>query len=334
MDKQSSESTYDVDSRTGRWRLQAAGWMWAQACNIGVGSWAVDPGACGEAVWERGSQWDIELRGQFWENFPMVDFGATKFSKSIPCFPCILLPSLIPLSFLLLSALNLQLNSQQCVSNTNTSPHINASFPSSDWSNHLGGEDFDVVLVDHIINSFKETGIDLAKDQMAIQPIRKAAEKAKVKLSSTCQTEVNLSFLSSGPSGPQHIDQKLLQSRSLLLSSSGWLNPARRHWLMHGHGYLSLDSVRRLTLLRSRASTLLLSASPLQPHMYPLHHTSVTGKWWAEQRGNSLESLKYVFFFPRLPLRHKAHNSLSTCSACMPPSPSLRLPGWSVFFFD
>lgn len=85
---------------------------------------------------------------------------------------------------------------------------------STNGDTHLGGEDFDVVLVDHIINSFKkETGIDLTKDQMAIQRIREAAEKAKIELSSTSQTEINLPFISSGPSGPQHINQKLLRSQ-------------------------------------------------------------------------------------------------------------------------
>jgi molecular chaperone DnaK len=69
------------------------------------------------------------------------------------------------------------------------------------------------VLVEHIINSFKETGIDLAKDQIAIQRIREAAEKTKIELSSTSQTETNLPFISSGPSGPQHINQKLLCSQ-------------------------------------------------------------------------------------------------------------------------
>ena len=63
---------------------------------------------------------------------------------------------------------------------------------------HLGGEDFDIVLVDHIINSFKkETGVNLPKDQMAIQCIREAAEKAKIELSSTSQTEINIPFISS-----------------------------------------------------------------------------------------------------------------------------------------
>jgi len=85
---------------------------------------------------------------------------------------------------------------------------------STNGDTHLGGEDFDVVLVEYIINAFKkETGIDLTKDQMAIQRIREAAEKAKIELSSTSQTEINLPFISSGPSGPQHINQKLLRSQ-------------------------------------------------------------------------------------------------------------------------
>ena len=85
---------------------------------------------------------------------------------------------------------------------------------STNGDTHLGGEDFDVVLVDHIINSFKkETGIDLTKDQMAIQRIREASEKAKIELSSTSQTEINLPFVSSASSGPQHFNQKLLRSQ-------------------------------------------------------------------------------------------------------------------------
>ena len=67
---------------------------------------------------------------------------------------------------------------------------------STNGDTHLGGEDFDIVLVEHIINSFKkETGIDLAKDQMATQRIREAAEKAKIELSSISQTEISLPFL-------------------------------------------------------------------------------------------------------------------------------------------
>ena len=85
---------------------------------------------------------------------------------------------------------------------------------STNGDTHLGGEDFDIFLVEHLIKSFKkQTGIDLSKDQMAIQRIREAAEKAKIELSSTSQTEINLPFISSGPSGPQHINEKLMRSQ-------------------------------------------------------------------------------------------------------------------------
>ena len=76
---------------------------------------------------------------------------------------------------------------------------------STNGDTHLGGKDFDIILVEHIINSFKkQTGINLSKDQMAIQHICEAAEKAKIELSSATQTEINLPFILSGPSGPQH----------------------------------------------------------------------------------------------------------------------------------
>ncbi|KAF8257428.1 Hsp70 protein-domain-containing protein [Lactarius quietus] len=75
---------------------------------------------------------------------------------------------------------------------------------------HLGGEDFDIVLIEHTINSFKkQTGINLSRDQMAIQHIH----EAKIELSSTSQMEINLPFISSRPSGPQHINEKLMHSQ-------------------------------------------------------------------------------------------------------------------------
>ncbi|THU77440.1 heat shock protein 70 [Dendrothele bispora CBS 962.96] len=85
---------------------------------------------------------------------------------------------------------------------------------STNGDTHLGGEDFDIVLVDHILNEFKkESGIDLAGDRMAIQRIREAAEKAKIELSSTTQTEINLPFITADASGPKHINTKLLRSQ-------------------------------------------------------------------------------------------------------------------------
>ncbi|KIO19534.1 hypothetical protein M407DRAFT_246141 [Tulasnella calospora MUT 4182] len=85
---------------------------------------------------------------------------------------------------------------------------------STNGDTHLGGEDFDISLLNYILNEFKkESGIDLSGDRMAIQRIREAAEKAKIELSSTNQTEVNLPFITADASGPKHINTKLLRSQ-------------------------------------------------------------------------------------------------------------------------
>jgi len=78
----------------------------------------------------------------------------------------------------------------------------------------LGGEDFDVVLLEFLIADFKkETGIDLSKDRLAVQRLREAAEKAKIELSSTVQTEVHLPYLASDASGPKHLKVKLTRAQ-------------------------------------------------------------------------------------------------------------------------
>lgn len=85
---------------------------------------------------------------------------------------------------------------------------------STNGDTHLGGEDFDVVLVEHILADFKKTsGVDLKGDRMAIQRVREAAEKAKIELSSTAQTEVNLPFITADASGPKHINLKLMRAQ-------------------------------------------------------------------------------------------------------------------------
>ena len=85
---------------------------------------------------------------------------------------------------------------------------------STNGDTHLGGEDFDVVLVEHLLNEFKsESGIDLKNDRMAIQRVREAAEKAKIELSSTTQTEINLPFITADASGPKHVNKKLNRSQ-------------------------------------------------------------------------------------------------------------------------
>jgi molecular chaperone DnaK len=85
---------------------------------------------------------------------------------------------------------------------------------STNGDTHLGGEDFDIALVTHILNEFKkENSIDLTGDRMAIQRVREAAEKAKIELSSAQQTEINLPFITADASGPKHINLKLNRSQ-------------------------------------------------------------------------------------------------------------------------
>ena len=78
----------------------------------------------------------------------------------------------------------------------------------------MGGEDFDIAIVRNIVETFKkESGIDLENDRMAIQRIREAAEKAKIELSSTVSTEINLPFITADASGPKHINQKITRAQ-------------------------------------------------------------------------------------------------------------------------
>ncbi len=79
---------------------------------------------------------------------------------------------------------------------------------------HLGGDDFDQVLIDHIADEFqKKEGIDLRKDQMALQRLKEAAEKAKCDLSDIEQTEVNLPFITADATGPKHLQLSITRSK-------------------------------------------------------------------------------------------------------------------------
>jgi len=85
---------------------------------------------------------------------------------------------------------------------------------STNGDTHLGGEDFDINLVRHIVQTFKkDSGLDLSGDRMAIQRIREAAEKAKIELSSSLQTEINLPFITADASGAKHINLKMTRSQ-------------------------------------------------------------------------------------------------------------------------
>ena len=79
---------------------------------------------------------------------------------------------------------------------------------------HLGGTDMDGVLIDHIASEFKkETGIDLKNDRMAIQRLKEAAEKAKIELSSTLTTDINLPFITADSAGPKHLTMSVTRAK-------------------------------------------------------------------------------------------------------------------------
>ncbi len=85
---------------------------------------------------------------------------------------------------------------------------------STNGDSHLGGDDFDQAVIDWMADEFrKSNGIDLRKDRMALQRLKEAAEKAKIELSSTMQTNINLPFITADQSGPKHLDLTLTRSK-------------------------------------------------------------------------------------------------------------------------
>ena len=85
---------------------------------------------------------------------------------------------------------------------------------STNGNTHLGGEDFDNRLINYLVEEFKrEQGIDLRKDQLALQRLKDAAEKAKIELSSAQQTEVNLPYITADATGPKHMNIKVTRAK-------------------------------------------------------------------------------------------------------------------------
>jgi molecular chaperone DnaK len=85
---------------------------------------------------------------------------------------------------------------------------------STNGDTFLGGEDFDARIMDYLADEFKkESGIDLRKDTLALQRLKEAAEKAKIELSSTLQTDVNLPFITADASGPKHLNIKISRAK-------------------------------------------------------------------------------------------------------------------------
>jgi len=92
---------------------------------------------------------------------------------------------------------------------------------STNGNTSLGGDDFDAIVTDYIIEEFKkESGINLKTDKLALQRIREAAEKAKIELSSSAQTEVNLPFITADKSGPKHVNMKITRAKLEALTAT------------------------------------------------------------------------------------------------------------------
>ncbi len=85
---------------------------------------------------------------------------------------------------------------------------------STNGDTHLGGDDFDQKIIDWLVDEFKkQEGVDLSKDQMALQRLKESAEKAKCELSTTQETDINLPFITADSSGPKHLNIKLTRSK-------------------------------------------------------------------------------------------------------------------------
>jgi molecular chaperone DnaK len=85
---------------------------------------------------------------------------------------------------------------------------------STNGDTHLGGEDFDLRIIDYLANEFKrEQGIDLRNDKMALQRLKEAAEKAKMELSGSVETDINLPFITADASGPKHLNMKITRAK-------------------------------------------------------------------------------------------------------------------------
>ncbi|GAB6877214.1 molecular chaperone DnaK [Thermaerobacter litoralis] len=99
-------------------------------------------------------------------------------------------------------------------------------------NNHLGGDDFDQRIIDWLAEEFKkEHGIDLRQDRMALQRLKEAAEKAKIELSSTLSTNINLPFITADASGPKHLDMTLTRAKFEELTADlveATMGPTRR----------------------------------------------------------------------------------------------------------
>ena len=118
---------------------------------------------------------------------------------------------------------------------------------STDGDTHLGGDDFDQVIIDWLAEEFKaEESMDLRKDNMALQRLKEAAEKAKIELSSTTATEINLPYITATASGPKHLVRSLSRAKFEQLAASlidRTIAPAKSALQNAGYSTSEIDEV-------------------------------------------------------------------------------------------
>ncbi len=117
-------------------------------------------------------------------------------------------------------------------------------------NNHLGGDDFDACLVEWLIQSFKQQeGLDLAVDKMALQRLREAAEKAKIELSSTLSTSINLPFITADETGPKHLETELTRAKFEELASQLIQNTIEPMQQALKDAHLTTEDIDRIILV-------------------------------------------------------------------------------------
>jgi molecular chaperone DnaK len=120
---------------------------------------------------------------------------------------------------------------------------------STDGDTHLGGDDFDQVIINWLADEFqKDEGVDLRKDAMALQRLKEAAEKAKVELSSSAQTEINLPYIFPVDGIPKHLVRTLARAKFEQLADSLFqrmMEPCKRAMKNAGYSNSDIDDSRR-----------------------------------------------------------------------------------------
>jgi molecular chaperone DnaK len=121
---------------------------------------------------------------------------------------------------------------------------------STNGDTHLGGDDFDKRIIDWLVGEFKKNeGVDLSKDPMALQRLKEAAEKAKIELSSTTQTEINLPFITATDSGPKHLNMVLTRAKFEQLCDDLFTRTVRPCEIALKDSGLSLNEIDEVVLV-------------------------------------------------------------------------------------